>query len=350
MDKRVVVLGAQVPFVRGGAELLVEGLVDEINERLPGVSADRIQIPFKWYPEEQIIRDVAAWRLLDVSESDGEKIDLCIATKFPTYAARHPNKVAWLVHQHRQFYDLERSKYDVPNRPEIDRIVRQKIKQTDTQFLGECQSIYSISETVGERLLDFNGLESTPVYPPPPLGDRIKPGEYGDYLLYVGRLEKIKRVELLLHALEAVPSAKAIIVGTGKHRDELVALSRSLGLGERCTFEGYVSDERYVELLANSRAVFYSPVDEDYGYATVEAFSAVKPVITTADSGEVAKLVEKTGSGWVAREGQLEMKEIVHKVCSMSASEMKKVAMEGKSISEEITWKTVFEKIILPYL
>ena len=49
-------------------------------------------MPFKWYPKEEILPHAAAWRLLDLSESNGRPIDLVIATKFPTYFVRHPQQ------------------------------------------------------------------------------------------------------------------------------------------------------------------------------------------------------------------------------------------------------------------
>ena len=47
------------------------------------------------------------WRLVDLTESDGRPIDRVIATKFPAYCVRHPNKVAWVLHQFRQAYDYD---------------------------------------------------------------------------------------------------------------------------------------------------------------------------------------------------------------------------------------------------
>ena len=102
--KTVVVCEAQVPFIRGGAEALSRELVREFRER--GYDTELISIPFKWYPKEEILTHAAAWRLLDLSESNGRPIDLVICTKFPTYFVRHPRKVAWLIHQHRAAYEL----------------------------------------------------------------------------------------------------------------------------------------------------------------------------------------------------------------------------------------------------
>ena len=71
-----------------------------------GYEAELVSVPFKWYPKEEILPHAAAWRLLDLSESNGQPIDLVIATKFPTYFVRHPHKVAWLIHQYRAAYEL----------------------------------------------------------------------------------------------------------------------------------------------------------------------------------------------------------------------------------------------------
>ena len=107
--KTVVVCEAQVPFVHGGAEVHVRELTRELTER--GYAAELVSVPFKWYPKEEILPHAAAWRLLDLSESNGRPIDLVIASKFPTYFVRHPNKVAWLIHQYRAAYEL----YGVPH-------------------------------------------------------------------------------------------------------------------------------------------------------------------------------------------------------------------------------------------
>ena len=100
--KTVVVCEAQVPFVRGGAEALSRELVREFRER--GYETELVSVPFKWYPKDEILSHAAAWRLLDLSESTGRPIDLLVATKFPSYFARHPYKVTWLVHQYRAAY------------------------------------------------------------------------------------------------------------------------------------------------------------------------------------------------------------------------------------------------------
>jgi glycosyltransferase involved in cell wall biosynthesis len=72
-----------------------------------------------------------------------------------------------------------------------------------------------------------------------------------------------------------------------------------MGLAKRVDFAGYVSDEEASRLYSHARAVYYAPLDEDYGYGTVEALSAARPVVTTTDSGGVLEFVEDAVTGLV---------------------------------------------------
>src|SRR5579862_3662920 len=74
--------------------------------RAAGHEAEIISMPFKWYPSAAVLDHMLAARSLDVSEFNGVPIDLAIGLKFPAYLMRHPNKVYWVLHQHRQAYDL----------------------------------------------------------------------------------------------------------------------------------------------------------------------------------------------------------------------------------------------------
>jgi hypothetical protein len=122
--RNVLVCEAQVPFVHGGAELHVRGLVAELTRR--GYRAERVSVPFKWYPKDELLTHAAAWRMIDLSESNGERIDTVIATKFPTYFVRHPNKVTWLFHQYRAIYDLCGTPYSEFDHTEGDVALRDR--------------------------------------------------------------------------------------------------------------------------------------------------------------------------------------------------------------------------------
>src|SRR5688572_14150646 len=210
--RTILVCEAQVPFVHGGAEVHVRELLRELRAR--GYEAELVSVPFKWYPKEEILPHAAAWRLLDLSESNGHPVDLVIASKFPSYFARHPNKVAWLIHQYRAAYELCGTVYSDFSHTDQDVGLRDSIIRLDTEMLGECRAVYANARNTAARLEKFNGLRAEPLYHPPRLAPRLRAGEYGNYVVSVGRLESVKRVDLIVRAMASVnPGIRLIIAG-----------------------------------------------------------------------------------------------------------------------------------------
>ena len=298
MTKTVVVCEARVPFVRGGAEYLVDGLVDRLREH--GYRAERVSVPFKWYPKEALLSQIAAWRLVDLTEANGTPIDAVIATKFPTYFVRHPNKVTWLLHQYRAIYELCGTPYSEFDHTEPDVNLRDRLIGLDTDALAESKGLYAIARNTASRLLKYNGLAAETLYHPPPLAGRLRPGPPGDYMLSVGRLEATKRVDLIVRALaRAGVSPRLVVAGDGPLRSRLEEEAAAAGLASRVTFVGAVGEDALADLYAGALAVVFPPFDEDYGYVTLEAFLARKPVITTSDAGGPLEFVDHGVTGLV---------------------------------------------------
>ena len=147
---------AQVPFVQGGAELHVHALVDQLQRR--GYEVEKVAIPFRPQPKSELLAQAAAWRLLDLSSSNARPIDLLIATRFPTYFARHPRKVAWVIHQHRAAYELCGTEYSDFEHSEADVGLRQRLIELDTRMLGECRRVFANARNTANRLRTFNGV------------------------------------------------------------------------------------------------------------------------------------------------------------------------------------------------
>ena len=122
---RIAVCSAQVPFARGGTEIFVDDLVQELRKR--GHEAELVTVPYKWYPGTRVLTQAFMWRLLDLTEAEGRPIDLVIATKFPSYAVRHRNKVVWLLHQFRQAYELDRTELGQFSESAEDRATRRAV-------------------------------------------------------------------------------------------------------------------------------------------------------------------------------------------------------------------------------
>jgi len=299
MIRTIAVCEAQVPFVHGGAELHVRGLVGELRRR--GFRAERVSVPFKWYPKEELLTHAAAWRMVDLSESNGERIDLVVATKFPTYFVRHANKITWLFHQYRAIYDLCGTPYSEFGHVERDVRLRAKLIELDTGALRESAAIFSNARNTADRLSHYNGLRAEPLYHPPPLAGKLKPGSPGKFFLSVGRLETVKRVDLIIRALARVDRAwRLVVVGDGPLRPQLEEIASVEGVADRVTFTGPIDEAALVDFYAGAGAVVFPPFDEDYGYVTLEAFLARKPVVTTADAGGPLEFVEDGVTGLVA--------------------------------------------------
>ncbi|HJZ78299.1 MAG TPA: glycosyltransferase family 4 protein [Vicinamibacterales bacterium] len=298
MIRTVLVCEAQVPLVSGGAELHVRGLVAELARR--GYRAERVSVPFKSYPKAELLPSAAAWRLVDLSETNYEPIDLVIATKFPTYFVRHPNKVTWLFHQYRAIYELCGTSFSEFEHSEADVRLRDTLMRLDREALSESKRIFTNARNTAARLHKYNGLVGEPLYHPPPHAGVLRAGPFGDYVLSVGRLELNKRVDLIVRAMAyADRSIRLIVVGEGPQRPQLEALAAASGVADRITWTGRVDERQLVDLYAGALAVVFPPYDEDYGYITLEAFLAHKPVITTSDSGGPLEFVEDGGTGLV---------------------------------------------------
>lgn len=299
MGKRICICVNRVPFAYGGAEMLVESLRDELAARDHEVEV--VALPFAWGTRTQLLKSAMAWRLIDLTSAGGRRIDLVIATRFPSYVVKHPNKVVWLIHQMRQVYDLLGTTYsDFREDDPRDRSVIDMVRSMDRRTLSEARGIFTISGNVAARLKRFNDLPAQVLYPPPRLDRLYRPGELGDYVVSVGRLDRLKRFDLLVKAMKHTETpVRCRIAGTGPERESLEALIDRLGVREKVELLGWVEDRAAVDLYVDSLAVFYAPYDEDYGYVTVEGFKCAKPVITAADSGGVLEFVEDGKNGFV---------------------------------------------------
>jgi phosphatidylinositol alpha 1,6-mannosyltransferase len=126
-------------------------------------------------------------------------------------------------------------------------------------------------------------------------------------VLFVGRLDQEKRVDELIRAFAALPArlpARLEIVGDGALRAEWTTLAARLGITERTTFHGFVSDDELVAAYARA-AVFVMPgIAELQSIATLEAMAASTPVLA-ADAMALPHLVRPGRNGWLFTPGDV---------------------------------------------
>ncbi len=333
----------QVPFVEGGAELHVRGLIDQLTRR--GHEVWKVAVPFRPQPKSELLAQGAAWRLLDFSRYNGHPTDVFIATRFPTYFAQHTNKVAWVIHQHRAAYELAGTPYSDFEHTEADVGLRRRVIELDAAMFGECRRVFTNAANTAGRLRKYNGVEAEPLYHPPPLADRLRGGTYGDYVLVVGRLESIKRPDLAIRALAHVaPPLRVVVVGEGPFRHAAEAAAAEAGVADRVTFTGRTGGDELISLYADALGVVYAPYDEDYGYVTLEAFLAHKPVISATDSGGTLEFVRDGENGFVCEPDPAAIGAAIQRLGDRKLAA--RMGDAGFERARAITWDGVVEKLV----
>jgi glycosyltransferase involved in cell wall biosynthesis len=339
---RIAVCAPQVPFARGGAEIFADDLVAELRER--GHETVLVTVPYKWYPGDRVLSQAFLWRLLDLTEADGRPIELVIATKFPSYAVRHPNKVVWLLHQFRQAYELDRTELGQFGESVEDRAARRAVHRLDRVALGEARKLFATSRNVAERVKRSTGLDAE-VMPHPPQELPYRTESYDDFVLSVGRLDRAKRHDLLLEALAADPTLQCVIVGDGPDRTRLESVAEKHGLDGRAQFAGRVGEEELAGLYARCLAVYYAPVDEDFGMVPYEAFLAEKPVVTTTDAGGPLEVVTDRRTGLVCEPRAASLAE----ACSWlraHVDDAKTWGRAGKELARRVSWDDTIARLL----
>jgi glycosyltransferase involved in cell wall biosynthesis len=298
----ILIATVRIPFVYGGAEILAEGLRRVLIKA--GHRVEIVAIPFKPYPPQRILDQMLASKLLDLTEAAGMRVDRLIGLKFPAYLIPHPRKVIWMIHQHRQAYDLWRHPLSDLDKDAHGEQVRAAIQCADRELNALTGHVFAISQNVADRLRTYCGVDARRLYHPPEEASLFYRAPAEDFLYFPSRINPLKRQDLILEAL-ALTRSKVRVCFSGPASEpaferKCQALVRAAGLAGRVEWLGMVSSEAKRDLYARSLGVVFPPVDEDYGYITLEAMLARKPVVTCQDSGGPLEFVADHQTGIVA--------------------------------------------------
>lgn len=297
---KIAIAMVQVPFISGGAEILAQMLRAELKKR--GHEADIVTIPFKWYPVDSLLDCMMAGRMLDLTEINGEKIDMVIAMKFPAFYVKHDNKVIWLMHQHRQAYDLWETEFGDLDKLENGEWAREIIIKHDTQYMMEAKAIYTIANNTSNRLFKYNGIKSETLYHPPLNHEKLYCGEFKNYIFYPSRIDSIKRQRILVEAARYIKTdVQFVLAGSGskKEIEYINDLIKTYKLESKVHLVGFISEEEKINYYSNCLGVYFGAYDEDYGYITLESFFSKKPVIVHKDAGGPLEFVVDEENGYI---------------------------------------------------
>ena len=165
-------------------------------------------------------------------------------------------------------------------------------------------------------------------------------------MLSVNRLDRAKRIDLLIEAAKADPSLRVVITGDGPDRERLERLAS--GLNGQVEFTGRVDDERLADLYARCLAVYYAPVDEDFGMVPYEAFLSEKPVVTTTDAGGPLEIVHdrETGRRRRARR-RASVARRLRVPRRRTSTRRRPGAAPGKAVAERVTWDACIDALLV---
>lgn len=200
-----------------------------------------------------------------------------------------------------------------------------QLRQWDYVAAERPDKIIAISQTVAERCKKYYERDSEVLYPPfdlsywegikkqlssrsafggfgipgkknemlnPPKADQHDKETVGDkkYFLIVSRLEKYKRVDLVLDCFNNLPDQNLIVVGKGTEEQKLRSLAKS-----NTQFLKDLSDEELGQLYMHAEALIM-PQEEDFGYVALEAQFFGCPVIAFNAGGAQETVIDgKTG-------------------------------------------------------
>ena len=218
------------------------------------------------------------------------------------------------------------------------------MQELDRVALGEASRLFTTSRNVAARLEASTGLAAE-VLPHPPQELDYRCSGYEDFVLSVNRLDRAKRIDLLIEARRATRASRVVITGDGPDRERLERLAHDRGLNGRARFTGRVSEAELADLYARCLAVYYAPVDEDYGMVPLEAFLSEKPVLTTTDAGGPLEVVADGSTGLVVTP---DAEEIARALGWLREHPRRGGVLRarGHAIAREVTWDRAIGRLL----
>ena len=274
---RIAVVTSSPPMVEGGHMVIARSLVQALRDA--GHAAEIVVTPQNRFGR-QASAYLATW-LTDVGSADGAPIDQVISLRFPSYAVRHPRHVCWLNHTMREYYDLwDRFSGGLgPAGLAKERVRRAAIHAADRYLLTRnVNRLFVQSRTIQQRLAMWPELRSD---------GAVSAGATAGV-----SLRRVRR--LRVHGVAADRAQARRSAGAGarsargrrdprrhcrrgrRARSAAERSSARLGLADRVTLAGRITETQLLDHLARCRAVCFPPFEEDYGFVTVEAFACAQ--------------------------------------------------------------------------
>ncbi len=273
----------------------------------------------------------------------------------PSEWIRHKNeRVLWYCHTPpREVYDLYETR--MQNRSYREKLLYAALvgtyKLMSRGITKKIEQIATNSNTTKDRIKKYYNRDATVIYPGVDAKDFYTDGDE-KYFFYPSRIVVNKRQDYVISAFNQFVKKtkdtkyKLILAGTlskdpehQKYFDKLKLMSRGLNV----VFKTNLDDKELKKLYANSTAVLFAAINEDYGFIPIEAMASSKPIISVNEGGPRETIINnKTGFLIDSTSSMAEkMAQIV---------EDKKLAEDignagRKLVEDKYSWQSFFEKL-----
>ena len=278
--------------------------------------------------------------------------DIIISNDWPThFASLKNNNVVWICFSpKRDFFDLR--EYTLKNSSFFKKIyLFSKIflfKKIDMLSAKKCRLILPISKTVRERVKKFYNLNAPNIFYCGINFKDYQQGKYKDYVLCVSRLEKPKRVDLVIKSMGFVKNKKIklYIFGDGQEKESLKNLAKKYS---NVTILDNIKGEKLLDPYANCLAVVFVPINEDWGLIPLEAGASGKLTIG-ANEGGLKETIVDGKTGFLIDDVTPE--KIAEKINYLAENKKiaKRMGLKARNYIKTWEWKHIlpkFEKLII---
>jgi glycosyltransferase involved in cell wall biosynthesis len=175
----------------------------------------------------------------------------------------------------------------------------------------------------------------TAAYTPAP-GERAERPRFA----YLGRLKRYKGVDLVIRAFARLgcPTASLDIAGTGDHGPALERLTRSLDLGDRVRFLGFISEDEKRALLRRAWSLVFASPKEGWGITNLEAAASGTPVVAS-DSPGLRESVRDGETGFLVPHGDVPAMAAAMRRLAQSPALVGEFGAAARRFAEGFTWE-----------
>lgn len=231
----------------------------------------------------------------------------------------------------------------IPNHSSTAQKVFRWVYRLADQVIGVSQSVKNHMVNTGEIPESKGKVIYNPVSIPTPFPKKESPNFE---IVYVGRLEIVKNVETLIKAFANSNHAHAhlTIVGDGRERHHLEALTSTLQMDSKITFTGFTSEPS--KYLSNADLFVLPSFSEGFGIAAAEALFLKIPVLCSRVGG-IPEFVKDGENGWLFDpKNTAELTAKLNQIIAMDAESLKMMGSKGyDKVINEFTVEKYIENL-----